>query len=176
MTTDTGGRHYGFDVDVIRSTRRHKTVQARIDGDRLEVRVPASMPAREIDQWVDRMAERLARKRSSHHVDLGERAADLARRYRLEMPGSVVWSPRQGKRWGSCTPSSRTIRISDRMAALPGWVLDYVIVHELAHLSEPGHGPGFHALVDRYERSERARGYLQAVSDLAGTGPLPGAD
>jgi predicted metal-dependent hydrolase len=45
---------------------------------------------------------------------------------------------------------------------MPRWVLDYVIVHELAHLVERGHGPAFNALVDRYAKAERARGYLIA--------------
>ena len=47
------------------------------------------------------------------------------------------------------------------------WVLDYVIVHELAHLREAGHGPRFQALVDRYPRAERARGFLIAKSGSA---------
>jgi predicted metal-dependent hydrolase len=41
-------------------------------------------------------------------------------------------------------------------------VLDYVIVHELAHLRYHGHGPRFRALVDRYPLAERARGFLIA--------------
>ena len=75
-----------------------------------------------------------------------------------------MWSGRQTRRWGSCSPADATIRISDRLAELPLWVLDYVIVHELAHLAEANHGPGFHALVARYPRSERAVGFLEAVS------------
>ena len=65
-------------------------------------------------------------------------------------------------RWGSCTPADGTIRISARLASEPGWVLDYVIVHELAHLVVAGHNRRFWALVRRYPRSERARGWLMA--------------
>jgi predicted metal-dependent hydrolase len=65
-------------------------------------------------------------------------------------------------RWGSCTPATGTIRISDRLARMPGWVLDYVLVHELAHLAVPGHSPAFWRLVHRYPKAERAMGYLIA--------------
>jgi len=57
---------------------------------------------------------------------------------------------------------------------MPGWVIDYVLVHELAHLLEAGHGPKFQALVDRYPQAERARGYLMGV--VAGPGARSGDD
>ncbi len=66
-------------------------------------------------------------------------------------------------RWGSCTPEDGTIRVSSRLAAYPSWVLDYVLVHELAHLVVPNHGPDHDAWVDRFPYSERARGFLIAV-------------
>jgi predicted metal-dependent hydrolase len=86
----------------------------------------------------------------------------LARRYGLPQPARTDWADNQSARWGSCTPARGTIRISRRLAEFPGWVLDYVIVHELAHLAVHGHGPDFWALVDRYPRTERARGFLIA--------------
>ena len=49
------------------------------------------------------------------------------------------------------------------MAELPPWVVDHVIVHELAHLAEADHGPAFRALVARNPLAERAEGYLLAV-------------
>lgn len=52
--------------------------------------------------------------------------------------------------------------ISTRLAAEPAWVLDYVIMHGLGHLIVPGHGPAFWRVVERYPRSERARGFLMA--------------
>jgi predicted metal-dependent hydrolase len=48
------------------------------------------------------------------------------------------------------------------LAKEPPWVLDYVIVHELAHLHVSGHGQAFWELVNRYPLAERARGFLMA--------------
>ncbi|HNB53967.1 MAG TPA: M48 family metallopeptidase, partial [Anaerolineales bacterium] len=76
---------------------------------------------------------------------------------------SISWSTRQNKRYGSCTPSDKTIRISHQLEKMPKFVLEYVVVHELAHLLEGNHGPRFWKLVNRYPLTERARGYLMAV-------------
>ena len=59
--------------------------------------------------------------------------------------------------------SPSMLRITDRIAGFPEWVIDAVIVHELAHLVELGHGPEFHALADRYPKQERAYGFLLAM-------------
>ena len=65
------------------------------------------------------------------------------------------------------------IRLSHRLQAMPAWVVDYVLVHELAHLLEPAHGPGFRRLVEGYPRAERAEGFLEGF--LVGTGADPAA-
>jgi hypothetical protein len=101
-----------------------------------------------------------------------QRATELSREH-LEgraVPASVQWSSRQGKRWGSCTTLDRTIRISDRLQGMPRWVLDYVLMHELAHLLRPGHDPSFWALVDRYPHTARARGFLDGYGYALGRG------
>ena len=69
--------------------------------------------------------------------------------------------------WGSCTYTDGAIRIARRAAELPDWVLDYLIVHELAHLLESDHGPKYHELVNRYPLTERAKGYLLALDSMA---------
>lgn len=151
-------------VTVIRSTRRKKTVGARIINGAIEVRVPAGLDEVESAKHVSKLVDRLERSRQTTRVDLDQRAARLAKRYGLPKPTSVHWSSRQTSRWGSCTPAHGTIRLSSRMAPFPDWVIDYVLVHELAHLAEPNHSPRFHELVAQYVLAERAEGFLVAVS------------
>jgi predicted metal-dependent hydrolase len=151
-------------VEVVRSARRRRTVSAEQVGGVVRISIPASMTKAEEEQWVGVMLRKFRRKTAADIVDLHERAARLAERHKLPQPESVRWVDNQHARWGSCTPADGTIRISNKLAELPGWVLDYVLVHELAHLVESGHGRRFWALVNRYPRAERARGYLMAKS------------
>lgn len=148
--------------EVIRSPRRRKTVQARLVEGVVQVSIPARMTKAEEDRWVAVMVGRFQRKLATAPIDLAARAEQLATRYRLPQPRSIRWVDNQEWRWGSCTPADRTIRLSSRLAGFPSWVVDYVIVHELAHLVVAGHGNDFWALVDRYPRAERARGFLLA--------------
>ena len=74
-------------------------------------------------------------------IDVAARARRLAREYGLPRPRSVRWVDNMRQRWGSCTPEDGSIRVSSRLAAYPSWVLDYVLVHEIAHLVVPNHGP-----------------------------------
>lgn len=151
-----------MEVEVVRSARRRRTVQARQIGDRVRVSIPATMTKAEEERWVNEMLRRMERRATAEQVDLAERAAALADRYELRRPASIRWVDNQNSRWGSCTPVDGTIRISTRVGSFPRWVVDYVIVHELAHLSVCRHGPGFWALVNRYPMTERARGFLIA--------------
>lgn len=156
-------------VEVRRSERRRKSVSAYRDGDRIVVLVPARLSRREEREWVDRMVARVqsreARLKPSDD-ELLERASALSDRY-LEArvkPASVRWVANQNSRWGSCTIDDRTIRISDRLRGMPRWVVDYVLLHELAHLIEPGHGPEFWDLLTSYPQTERARGFLEGIA------------
>ena len=165
-------------VEVRRSARRTKTVTAFRERDTIVVLVPQRMSkAMErtfVDDLVKRVLAREARVRTPRSdVALTARAAALAARYlpgadrgRFE-PSSVAWVTNQQQRWGSCTPSTRAIRISHRLQAMPDWVVDYVLVHELAHLDEPTHSVTFWRLVDRYPEAEKAKGYLEGF--LAGS-------
>ncbi|HEX2404664.1 MAG TPA: M48 family metallopeptidase [Acidimicrobiia bacterium] len=152
-------------VDVVRSKRRKRTAQAYLREGRLKVMVPFGLAPDEEAVLVNGLVLRVGRKVASTEVDLVNRARDLARKYGLTEPTSIEWSARQTTRWGSCTPAEGCIRISIRLASMPGWVLDSVLIHELAHLEEPNHGPRFKDLVGRYELSERAKGYLMAMGE-----------
>jgi predicted metal-dependent hydrolase len=160
-------------VEVVRSSRRRATVSAYRQDGRTVVLLPARMSKADEDRWVEEMVGRLARQDARRRPDdagLLARALKLSARYLdgQAVPSSVTWSERQGGRWGSCTPVDRTIRLSTRLRGMPDWVVDYVLVHELAHLLEPGHDAPFWELVARYPRAERARGYLEGVAAAAG--------
>lgn len=157
-------------VEVIRSTRRRKTVSARRVNGVVRISIPASLSRAEEQRWVAEMLRRLDRSAATAGIDLADRAARLADRYRLPHPSSIRFVDNQELRWGSCTPAEGTIRISSKLAMEPAWVLDYVIVHELAHLVVAGHGRRFWELVARYPRAERARGWLACRE--AGPPPL----
>lgn len=155
-------------VKIIRSERRSKTVGARIENGVMIVRAPAHISDRELNKIIDQLRERMQtrnRRRPQTDETLEQRARELNRQYfdgRLKWQ-SIRYVSNQNHRFGSCTPDDGTIRLSDRLASMPAFVRDYVIVHELAHLVEANHGPRFWALVNRFPRTERARGYLMAV-------------
>ncbi|WP_426592889.1 SprT-like domain-containing protein [Cellulomonas sp. McL0617] len=156
-------------VEIRRSRKRVRTVSAWREGDRTIVAVPARFTRAQENEWVERMLARLdtqERRRKPSDVELAARAQDLSSRFLggRATPTSVRWSTNQGRRWGSCTPSDGTIRISDRVRGMPRWVLDYVLLHELAHLLHAGHGPEFWAELDAYPRTARARGFLEGYA------------
>ncbi|MCB0044303.1 MAG: M48 family metallopeptidase [Caldilineaceae bacterium] len=157
-----------MDIRIIRSQRRKRTVQAKEVNGVIEVRVPADMSDEELAPIVEKLTGRLQKRKARNALDddaLQARAELLNRRYfdgRLRWR-SIQWVTNQTQRFGSCTPSRGTIRLSHRLGTMPRFVQDYVIVHELAHLEEANHGPDFWALVNRYPLTERARGYLMAV-------------
>lgn len=152
-------------VEVVRSIRRKRTIQAYVVNGRVRVLVPAGLGREEERKIVDDMVARATRRLSRQAVDLAGRARDVASKYGLAQPSSIEWSDRQLSRWGSCTPTDGKVRISSRLATMPTWVLDWVLVHELAHLTVADHGERFKALVGRYELGERAEGYLIAKSE-----------
>lgn len=164
-------------VEVRRSQRRRRTVSAYRDGERVVVLIPDQFSRAEESEWVDRMLARLAAREgrlARSDAELLARADRLINLYLAEhgnqaLPASVRWVSNQNGRWGSCTPADRSIRLSHRLQDMPDWVIDYVLLHELVHLIVPSHNAQFWALVGRYPKTERARGYLEGVAAVSGT-------
>jgi len=126
--------------------------------------LPARLPKADRSELVDGLVRRVLAQRP--HLTTSDRAltlkcAALGDRYLDGVrPSAVRWVSNQQRRWGSCTSRTREIRISDRLRVVPGWVLDAVLVHELAHLIEPSHSPRFRKLAARYPRTAEADVFL----------------
>ena len=157
-----------MEIKVIRSHKRRKTVQARKRDNRLEVLAPAHLSDAQLQPHIDSLLQRIERRDAARQLndsELQRRAQQLNRNHyqgRLRW-NSIRWVTTQKRSYGSCCTPTGNIRISDRLAAMPSFVLDYVIMHELAHLLEPNHSPQFWQWVNRYERTERARGFLMGA-------------
>jgi predicted metal-dependent hydrolase len=160
------------EVEVRRSHRRTRTVSAYRKDGKVIVMIPARFTRAEESEWVDTMLGKLARnEQRGRRTDeqLMRRARELSREYlrgRAE-PASVRWVSNMTTRWGSCTTGEGTIRLSDRLRTMPTWVIDYVLLHELAHLLEPNHDARFWGWVDQFPKSERAKGYLEGIAAAA---------
>jgi predicted metal-dependent hydrolase len=176
-----GGPAEGDVVEVRRSARRRRTVTAYRELGRTVVLIPSSFSPAEERRWVAQMVAKLQTREERRRRSLGGDDALMARARALSAahldgmaePASVRWVDNQHRRWGSCTPADRSIRLSSRLRPMPEYVVDYVLVHELVHLVEPGHDERFWALVARYPRAERARGFLEGV-ELASTAGAAG--
>ena len=151
-------------VRVVRSRKRRRTVTARMVDGVLEVLIPAWMSKKEEAATVDEMRAKVMSGGERQALQLPERTAGLARRFDLPVPASVKWADNMAHRWGSCTTTDGSIRISSRLERVPTWVLDAVIVHELAHLVHADHSASFWALVERYPKLARAQGFLEGLS------------
>ena len=168
--TPDGGvaRELPLQLDVRVNRRLQRTYRWRIEGDRLIVERPARASERDVRAMVGTIRERAAaylqRQTARSDEALFARARRLLARYFPERPTlrAASWSARQHQRHGSCTSGAGVIRLAARLQRYPGWVLDYVLVHELAHLLHPDHSPAFWAVVNRYPLAERARGFLIA--------------
>ena len=175
-TPDAAASADGDVVEVRRSARRRRTVTAYREMGRTVVLIPAAFSPAEERRWVAQMVAKLQTREERRRRALGGDDALMARAQELSAahldgaaePASVRWVDNQHRRWGSCTPADRSIRLSSRLQSMPEYVVDYVLVHELVHLLEPGHDERFWALVARYPRAERARGFLEGV-ELANT-------
>jgi predicted metal-dependent hydrolase len=156
------------EVEIRASSKRKKTGTAHWSGSRIVVQIPARVRGRERRAFVDELVERLLTQRPQNaagDLALEERARTLAERYNdAVMPASVRWVNNQQARWASCSPASREIRVSSRLRQCPEWVIDAVLVHELAHLQEADHSVKFYEIANRHPRQNDSELYLDVYA------------
>jgi predicted metal-dependent hydrolase len=87
-----------------------------------------------------------------HRDEVRKAAAPLIQKWEAAMgvSASQLHIQRMKTRWGSCNPRTRSIRLNSDLAKKPRPCLEYIIVHELAHLLEPSHNARFIALMDKF--------------------------
>jgi predicted metal-dependent hydrolase len=180
--------HEGAPVVVRRSARRRRTVAAFWENGTAVVAIPAHFSKAQESEWVHRMLEKLrlqgvrrsrgaGRRGPASDATLAEHAAELSRKYLggRSVPSSVRWVSNQNSRWGSATPADGTIRLSDKLRPMPQWVIDYVLLHELAHLLVAGHNAAFWRLLEAYPETQRAKAFLEGVAFATSRGLAPDA-
>lgn len=162
------------EIEVIRSDRRTLALQVK-DG-RVLVRAPRRVSETRIRAFVEAHADWIAATLRKQ----GERAAanpepteaekrELIKKAKSVLPGRVDYYSRimglyptqvritgAKTRFGSCS-SKGHICFSWRLMQYPPEAIDYVVVHELAHLKHMNHSPAFHALVASVLPDHRAR-------------------
>ena len=160
-------------IEVRRSSRRKRTVSAHREGETIVITAPERMSQRLVSEYANELVERLRKREGAALSDdeLLARALWLRMEFIPEAPepSTVNWSNRQQRQWGSCTPLDRSIRISSRLSRAPQYVIDYVLVHELAHLLHANHGAEFSALERRYPDIGRAEAFLAGADFAAGS-------
>lgn len=153
---------------VIRSRRRTMAIEVTVDG-RVLVRIPSKTTDRQVEEfvkqhrdWIARALERQHRRRIAHPEPDAQQRANL--RYKAEqvLPTRVAYyAAMMGvqpisvritdarTRFGSCS-AKNALCFSWRLMQYPQEAVDYVVVHELAHIIHKNHGPHFWALVEQY--------------------------
>jgi predicted metal-dependent hydrolase len=177
-------------VDFVRHPRaRRYVVRVRVDGS-VRVTIPRWGSRREAEAflqteraWVDRQLARACRERQARGAPLSAAEIDAlkleARRtlpprlheiaMRLGLRVRAVSIRDQRWRWGSCSASGR-ICLNWRLVRMPGWVRDYIIVHELMHLKRMDHSRAFWALVaSACPDHADARQWLRTNQDALGS-------
>jgi predicted metal-dependent hydrolase len=156
------------EVEVRASAKRKKTGTAHWSGSRIVVQIPARLKGKERTRFVDDLVERLLTQRPQNaagDASLEERARVLAALYVDGVEAaSVRWVTNQRRRWASCSPASREIRVSSRLRQCPEWVIDAVLVHELSHLIEADHSPAFYEIANRHPRQHECELFLDGFA------------
>ena len=154
-----------MEYDLIRSDRKTICLEVTKDG-RVRVRAPRKLTQARIDrfvaehrQWLEEALRRQQARQEAHPEPddkeirrlkalaqelLPLKAAAFAKQMGVSYAGITITGAKT--RFGSCSPKNR-LCFSWRLMQYPEEAIDYVVVHELAHLVHRNHGPDFHALV-----------------------------
>jgi hypothetical protein len=135
------------EVEIRASSRRKKTGTAHWSGSRIVVQIPARIRGRERAAFVDDLVVRLLSQRPQNaagDASLEDRARVLAGQFNDGVePSSVRWVKNH-----QC----------------PEWVIDAVLVHELAHLQEADHSPRFNEIAERHPRQGDSALFLEGYA------------
>ncbi len=158
-----------MEIKVIRSSRRLRTVSARLVRGELRINAPAMLSEERLEKIVSHFKAKFESKKIKADLDKQQNLSEIANRLNEKYFGneikvnSIEYVTTQNSRFGCCNYQTAEIRISHKIGLMPKWVRDYVIIHEMAHLIEPSHNRAFWDIVSRYKLSERARGFLMAA-------------
>lgn len=152
--------------------KRVKNFNARLRGRRVLISAPQRIPDKDLSPMVEKLARRLIRRAHARRVGEEEDALALAEKVARRFPDPpeierALFVTNQTSRWGSYSTRTRTIRLSAALKHMPGWVLEAVVAHELAHVFHPNHSPEFWGLLREVcPETERANAFLAGVSWL----------
>jgi hypothetical protein len=144
-------------TEVIEIDSRSRCARVIHEADRLKVIIPrggAVNPRTSLHNWLRRKARKLV------HDRLVLRAREMGVKF------DRVFIRAQRTRWGSCS-SRKNLSFNWRLVMAPPEVLDYLVVHELAHLIEPNHSMKFWLIVRSYcPRYEQHRAWLKQNQEV----------
>ena len=120
-------------------------LQAKLLGSKMHVALPEPLLKNNKEQYVRLLMHRWYRSQAEKYVL--ERIAHFA--HALSVSPKRVTIRKQKTRWGSCTADGN-ISLNLFLIKAPPHIIDYVIVHELAHLRELNHSPRFWKIVEQH--------------------------
>jgi len=160
-----------LELTVVR--KRVKNINARLRGKTLLVSAPHRVSAGELEETILQLARRLVRRSRAEVVNSDGGAEKIARKVAARFSDSpevaeVRFVTNQRSRWGSYSRQTGVVRLNAALRQMPPWVLEAVVVHELAHTFHLDHSPAFWDLVRSVcPKTDRARAFLEGVSWLA---------
>lgn len=159
----------GLNIHVVRKPIKNMYLRVKAKGV-IEVTAPALMSERKITafvrsrrNWIDRQLRVAQLSPASSVLDDPQQRKAAEQAIRTQLPQLLdKWEPVIGRkptnislrvmstRWGSCTPKTGRIRLNTQLGLMNPKYLEYVLVHEMTHLWESGHGAAFYRRMDAY--------------------------